>query len=93
MECPKEVAGHYVGHDGEQHQENRDPKDPTVMHSTPARSVRMIVVMLVIMLSIVHTMQGQPCRPQKVKVSSTLPALASLEKKKGDWRFRARHVS
>ena len=44
----------------------------------------MIVVMLVIMLSIVHTMQGQPCRPQKVKVSSTLPALALLEKKKGN---------
>ena len=56
MECPEKVAGYDVGHDGEQHQENRDPKDPTVMHSTPARSVSVIVVMLVIMLSIVHTM-------------------------------------
>jgi len=56
MECPEEVAGHDVGDNGEQHQENRDPENPTVVHSAPAR--RAISVVLVTMLSIVHTKQG-----------------------------------
>jgi hypothetical protein len=53
MKRPEKVAGHDVGDDSEQHQENRDPENPTVMHSPPAG--RTIVVVLVIMLSIVHT--------------------------------------
>jgi hypothetical protein len=70
MKCPEKVAGHDVGDHGEQHQENRHPENPTVMHSPPARSV--IVVMFATMVSIVH--------PKK---KSTLPASAFLEKKKG----------
>jgi hypothetical protein len=57
MKRPEKVAGHDVGDDGEQHQENGDPENPTVVHSPPARSVRMIVVMLVTMVSIVHRKQ------------------------------------
>ena len=57
MKRPEKVAGHDVGDDGEQHQENGDPENPTVMHSAPARCLRMTVVMLVIMLLIVHTKQ------------------------------------
>jgi hypothetical protein len=57
MKRPEKVASHHVGGDGEQHQKNRNPENPTVMHSTPARSVRMPVVMLVIMVSIVHRKQ------------------------------------
>jgi len=55
MECPEKVAGHDVGDDGEQHQENRHPENPTVVHSPPAR--RTISVMLVTMVLIVHTKQ------------------------------------
>jgi len=57
MERPEKVAGHDVGDDGEQHQKNRDPENPTVVYSSPARSVRMTVVMLVTMVSIVHAKQ------------------------------------
>jgi hypothetical protein len=57
MKRPEKVAGHDVGDDGEQHQENRDPEDPTVVHSPPARSVRMTVVVLVTMVLIVHRKQ------------------------------------
>jgi len=57
VECPEKVARHDVGDDSEQHQENRDPENPAVMHSPPARSVRTTVVMLVTMVSIVHAKQ------------------------------------
>jgi hypothetical protein len=55
MKCPEKVAGHDVGDDSEQHQENRHPENPAVVHSPPARSVRMTVVMLVTIVLIVHT--------------------------------------
>ena len=71
MKRPEKIAGHEVGNDGEQHQKNRDPENPTVVHSSPARSARMTVGMLVIMVSIVHRKQ-----------TSILSTLASLEKKK-----------
>jgi len=71
MKRPEKVAGHDVGDDAQQHQKNRHPENPTVVHSPPARSVRMTVVMLVTMVLIVHTRKG-----------STLPAPAFLEKKK-----------
>ena len=70
-ERPEEIAGHDVGNNGEQHQKNRDPENPTVVYSSPARSVRMTVVMLVTMVSIVHASK-----------QSTLSTLASLKKKK-----------
>jgi hypothetical protein len=57
MDRPEKVAGHDVGNDGEQHQKNRDPENPTVMHSPPSWSVRMTVVMLMTMVSIVHAKQ------------------------------------
>ena len=57
MKCPEEVAGHDVGDDAQQHQEDRDPENPTVMHSAPARKARMISVVLLTMVSIVHTKQ------------------------------------
>jgi hypothetical protein len=41
-QAPKQVAGHDVGDHGKQHQEDRDPKNPTVVHSLPARRMRMI---------------------------------------------------
>jgi len=56
-ERPEEIAGHDVGNNGEQHQKNRDPENPTVMHSPPPWSVRMTVVMLMPMVSIVHAKQ------------------------------------
>jgi hypothetical protein len=55
MERPEKIAGHDVSDDAQQHQKNRHPENPTVVHSPPARSVRMTVVMLVIMVLIVHT--------------------------------------
>jgi hypothetical protein len=57
MDRPEKVAGHDVGEDGEQHQKNCDPENPTVMHSPPSWSVRMTVVMLMTMVSIVHAKQ------------------------------------
>ena len=72
MERPEKVAGHDVDNDGEEHQENRDPENPTVVHSPPARSVRMTVVIILTMVSIVHRKQ-----------QSILMTLAFLEKKKG----------
>lgn len=71
MERPEKIAGHDVSDDGKQHQKNRDPENPTVMHSPPPWSVRMTVVILVPMVSIVHRKQA-----------NTLPELAALEKKK-----------
>lgn len=55
MERPEKIAGHDVSDDAQQHQKNRHPENPTVVHSPPARSVRMTVVMLVTMVLIVHT--------------------------------------
>jgi hypothetical protein len=55
MKRPEKIAGHDVGDDAQQHQKNRHPENPTVVHSPPARSVRMTVVMLVTMVLIVHT--------------------------------------
>ena len=72
MERPEEIAGHDVGNNGEEHQENRDPENPTVVHSTPARSVRMTAMILLTMVSIVHRKQ-----------QSILMTLPFLEKKKG----------
>ena len=86
MECPEKVAGHDVGDDGEQHQENRDPENPTVMHSTPARSTFSVV--LVTMVLIVHTKQRKH-----------ITATSVLGKEKGPsrtggsepaWRFHGR---
>jgi hypothetical protein len=55
MERPEKVAGHDVSDDAKQRQKNRHPENPTVVHASPARSVRMTVVMLVAMVLIVHT--------------------------------------
>lgn len=71
MKRPKKIAGHDIGNNGEQHQKNRDPENPSVMHSPPTWNVRMTVVILVPMLSIVHRKQA-----------STLLELTALEKKK-----------
>ena len=85
MERPEKVTGYDVGDDGEQHQNNRDPENPTVMHSPPTRSVRMTVVILMPMVSIVHRKQGK-----------NITGPGSFEKEKGpgrtdgsgpDWRF------
>jgi hypothetical protein len=86
MKRPEKVAGHDVGDDGKQHQKNRDPENPTVMHSPPARSARMTVVILVTVVSIVH-------RKQAKHITGT----GNLGKEKGpsrpgtsepDWHFR-----
>jgi hypothetical protein len=53
MQRPEKVTSHDVGDNGEQHQKNRDPEDPTVVHSPPARNA--IPVMLMAMVLIVHT--------------------------------------
>ena len=85
MKCPEKVAGHDVGDDGKQHQKNRDPENPTVMDSTPPRSVRMIVVMLATRISLVHA-----------KEKKHISGADGLGKEKGpsrtggsepDWRF------
>ena len=44
---PEQIAGHDVGDDGKQHQKHRDPKDPAVVHSLPARATRMMSLVLV----------------------------------------------
>jgi hypothetical protein len=85
MKRPEKVAGHDVGNDGEQHQKNRDPENPTVMHSPPMWSVRMTVMIFVPMVSIVHKKQAKH-----------ITGTASFGKEKGpnrtggsepDWRF------
>ena len=74
MQCPEKVAGHDVGDDGEQHHENREPENPTVVHSTPTR--RTIAAMLVIMGLVVH-------RKQTTHISDT----GVPEKEKGQNRI------
>jgi hypothetical protein len=59
MNRPEKIAGHDVGNNGEQHQKNRDPENPTVMHSPPTWRVRMTVVILAPMVSIVHRKQAK----------------------------------
>jgi hypothetical protein len=85
MKRPEKVPGHDVGGDGEQHHKNRNPENPTVMDSTPARSLRMPVVILMTVVSIVH-------RKQRSHITGT----SLLGKEKGpsrtgssepDWQF------
>jgi len=71
MQWPEEITGHDVDGDARAASENRDPENPTVVHSAPARRARMISVVVVTMLWIVHTNQ---------RWRTTLPAV--LEKKK-----------
>jgi len=52
--APGQVAGRHVGNHCKQHQEYGDPKNPTVMHSLPARAMRMIAVVLMIMFYLIH---------------------------------------
>jgi len=83
MERPEKVAGHDVSDDAQQHQKNRHPENPTVVHSPPARSVRMTVVMLVAMVLIVHTKErkhitgtsvlGKEKGPSRTGVSDPAP--------------------
>jgi hypothetical protein len=53
-QAPEQVAGHDVRDHGKQHQKQRDPKNPAVVHPLPARTMRMSFVVLVIMLCFVH---------------------------------------
>src|SRR5881227_1616641 len=52
--APGQVAGRHVGNHCKQHQEYGDPKNPTVMHSLPARAMRMIAVVLMIVFCLIH---------------------------------------
>ena len=54
-QTPKQVAGHHVGNHSKQHQEHSDPKNPTVVHSLPARAMIMAAVVLMIMLCLIHS--------------------------------------
>jgi hypothetical protein len=85
MKCPEKVASHHVGDDREQHQENRDPENPAMVHSPPTR--RTISVVLVTMVLIVHA---------KERKHITGPGIVGKEKgpsrtgaSEPDWRFRA----
>jgi hypothetical protein len=53
-QAPGQVAGHNVGDHGKQHQEYGDPKNPTVVHSLPARAIGMITVALMIVFCLIH---------------------------------------
>jgi hypothetical protein len=77
MKRPEKVAGHDVSDDAQQHQKNRHPENPTVVHSPPARSVRMTVVMLVTMVLIVHTKEAHYRHRRAWKRKRSEP----------DWRF------
>jgi hypothetical protein len=55
MERPEKITRHHIGDNGEQHEKNRNPENPTVVHSPPAGST--IPVMFMTMLSFVHTKQ------------------------------------
>ena len=57
-QAPKQVAGHDVGSDGKQHQKHRDPKNPAVVHTLPAWTMRMSIVVLVIIPGLVHEFPG-----------------------------------
>ena len=46
-QTPGQVAGHDVSDHGEEHQENRDPENPTMVYSLPTGTMRMIFVRLV----------------------------------------------
>jgi len=54
-QAPRQIASHHVGDHSKQHQEHSDPKNPTVVHSLPARTMIMAAVVLVIMLYLIHS--------------------------------------
>jgi hypothetical protein len=54
IQAPRQVAGHHIDDYGNQHEEYGDPKNPTVVHSLPARAMGMIAVMLMIVLCFIH---------------------------------------
>ena len=85
MKRPEKVAGHDVSDDAQQHQKNRHPENPTVVHSSPARSVRMTVVMLVTMVLIVHTKERKHITGTGVLGKEKGPSRTGVSEP--DWRF------
>jgi hypothetical protein len=55
VERPEKITSHDVGNNGKQHQKNRDPKNPAMVHSTPVRNT--MPMMFMTMLSLVHMKQ------------------------------------
>jgi hypothetical protein len=53
-QAPGQVAGHHIDDYGNQHEEYGDPKNPTVVHSLPARAMGMIAVVLMIVFRFMH---------------------------------------
>src|SRR6266700_2209517 len=53
-QAPGQVAGHHVSDHGKQHKEYGDPKNPTVVHSLPARAMGMIAMVLMIVFCLMH---------------------------------------
>ena len=88
MKRPEKVAGHEVGDNSQQHQENGDPENQTMVHSPPARSGRMTVVMLVTMVSIVHRKQRNHINDTSVLGKENGPSrTGSFMTAKQNWRF------
>ena len=85
MKRPEKVAGHDVSDDAQQHQKNRHPENPTVVHSPPARSVRMTVVMLVTIVLIVHTKERMHITGTGVLGKEKGPSRTGVSEP--DWRF------
>ena len=70
-QAPEEVASHNVGDHGKQHQKHRDPKNPAVVYTLPARTMRMSIVVLVIMPGRVHGfLRKLRIRKEEVRISA-----------------------
>ena len=70
-QAPEQVASHDVGDHGNQHQKHRDPKNPAVVHTLPARTMRMSIVVLVIMPGLVHGfLRKLRIRKEEVRISA-----------------------
>jgi hypothetical protein len=77
-QTPGQVAGHDVSDHGEEHQENRDPENPTMMYSLPTGTMRMIFVRLV------HAKRQVTGELEAGKVQSTNLSISNAGAKSSD---------
>jgi hypothetical protein len=89
-QAPGQIAGRHVGNHGKQHEEHGDPKNPTVVHSLPARAMGMIAVVLMIVLCFIHrllrstsTFRGAACLCRFIGELTFYPANCENRRKLG----------
>ena len=75
-QAPEQVASHDVGDHGNQHQKHRNPKNPAVLHTLPARTMRMSIVVFVIMPGLVHGfLRKLRIRKEEVRIRRSLQTI------------------